>query len=738
MLTGLPESASSLPPASSRARARVPFEPPMDCSGRLQGLSVAACSNRGTLQSGKEFHVRSATLVGARMGLLYAAWEAVLGTWLARATIDGFEYAPQSALSIGLHALLCAALGALAAAATTPFARSVSRRTGTEPLAASASCATFAILLAVLATQARELDSGRAEVRDTLLIAAVLLIASVLSWTSSSLARWLVGVASPWTAFMLVFTVPWLTVDALATESWTTRRALVAGWVLLVVVLAVLWRARLGSPSATGWSALSAALLFAFGGCLLETQVLEQSLPRATVTSRTPVIFLSLDTVRSDHMSVYGYERDTTPSLREFAQGATRFARMYSAADFTLPSHASMFTGLYPREHDAIPVQDRAHALPLRREHVTLFERLQSAGWATEGVVSNFGYLGPAHGLAQGFERYDARVRRLGFPKVSHCTTRKLLHELLYERLEPHEFDVMYRTAGEIDAVLAERLTEHAARPDGRPLALFVNYMDAHMPYSPPEPWKSRFAAGSAPVRKWDYYTWRARLYRGEMELASAQRDTLLALYDASIAYLDSQVGELFERLKRLGLYEQALIVVAADHGEEFGERGNLEHGMSVQLSELRVPLLIKLPGQKEGRVIDELASGVDVTPTILAALGLPRSEPCSGRNLFAQDAGDRPVFAEHYPSSWHVRHAPQRAVHETAALWREFQILRRDDGSLECWSIPPHGGAALSTPPSEGAEVLRELESWTARPRQRPEARERGSASLEALGYTQ
>jgi arylsulfatase A-like enzyme len=669
---------------------------------------------------------------------MYAACEAMLGTWLARATTDGFEYAPQSAISIALHALLCAAFGALAAASTTRWALSIARRVGTDPLAASASCATFAALLPVLWLQARDLEPGRAELRDTLVLSVVLLVTFAVAWTNARFARWLAGLASPWTAFVLVFTVPWLTVDALTAESWMTRRALVAVWMLLVLAVSTLLRARLESPAATGWAATSAALVLAFGGCIFGTDVLEQSLPRATVTSRTPVIFLSLDTVRSDHMSVYGYERDTTPRLREFAEGATRFARMYAAADFTLPSHASMFTGLYPREHDAIPVKDRAHALPLRREHVTLFERLQAAGWATEGVVSNFGYLGPEHGLAQGFERYDARVRRLAFPKVAHCTTRRLVHELLYEWLEPHEFDVMYRTAGEIDAALEERLAEHAARPDGRPLALFVNYMDAHMPYSPPEPWRSRFAAGVASVRKWDYYTWRARLYRGEMELADAQRDALLALYDASIAYLDSQVGELFDRLRRMDLYDRALIVVAADHGEEFGERGNLEHGMSVQLGELCVPLLVKLPGQREGRVVEDLASGVDVTPTVLAALGLPRPEPCSGRDLFAGSSGGRTVFAEHYPSSWHVRHAPGRAVHETAALWREFQFIRRDDGQLECWSIPPRGAATRSTSPSEGSEVLRELESWTERPRHRAEARERSPASLEALGYTQ
>ena len=670
--------------------------------------------------------------------MLYAGCEAVLGTWLARVTTDGFEYAPQSAVSIGLHAVLCAACGALVCVVATQVSRSIARRTGVDPLVASANCATIAVLLAVAWMQARELDPSRVELRDTLSLSLGLLSASVLASTSARCAGWLGGTTSPWTVFILVFTAPWLTVDALADESWILRRALLVGWVLVVLVIATLLRRRLQRPDATGWLGASAALALGFGGCMLSTDVLEQSLKRTAVTSRTPIIFLSLDTVRSDHMSVYGYERDTTPRLREFAEGATRFARMYAAADFTLPSHASMFTGLYPREHDAIPVKDRAHALPLRREHVTLFERLQAAGWATEGVVSNFGYLGPEHGLAQGFERYDARVRRLAFPKVAHCTTRRLLHELLYEWLEPHEFDVMYRTAGEIDAALEERLAEHAERPDGRPLALFVNYMDAHMPYSPPEPWRSRFAAGVASVRKWDYYTWRARLYRGEMELADAQRDALLALYDASIAYLDSQVGELFDRLRRMDLYDRALIVVAADHGEEFGERGNLEHGMSVQLGELCVPLLVKLPGQREGRVVEDLASGVDVTPTVLAALGLPRPEPCSGRDLFAGSSGGRPVFAEHYPSSWHVRHAPGRAVHETAALWREFQFIRRDDGQLECWSVPPRGAATRSTSPSEGSEVLRELESWTERPRHRAEARERSPASLEALGYTQ
>ena len=685
--------------------------------------------------------VLAGVAVGARVAMLFAAVEAIAASWMTRLHVDGLLYSPQSTVSFAASILAHAFVGAIAGALLRGVAGPIARRTRVAAGAAMTSVATFAVVLVLLVDAATVPASNQIETKHVLILSLALEFAIVASWWRPKAWSWLSGVAAPWSGALLLGIAPWITHELIADSSWSIKRASVLGFAAALTAAATLAKRWLGAPRASGPLATAAVVLLALAGGLLPQATIEH--PRGAVVPRDAptVVLISLDTVRSDHLSVYGYERDTTPRLREFAANSTLFTHSYSSADFTLASHASLFTGLYARTHGAHPSPELAVSEPLAREHVTLTERLADAGWRTVGIVANYVMLGPVFGIEQGFERYDARARRLAFPKAGSWTLRARLQRLLYEFLPPEGFDLVFRRAGEINREVFARLDQHRERSPGSPLMLFVNYMDAHVPYAPPPPFVEKFAAAPPPMRKSDYYTWRAKLYRGDTALSPEYRAELVTQYDSSIAYLDAQVGALLERLQELGLYEGALIIVTADHGEAFGEHSTLEHEMSVYGEQVRVPLIVKLPHQRAGRIVETAASGVDVTPTVLAQLGLPPAQGAQGRDLFDTElTDDRIVFAEHYPTAWHTRNNPRRAVHQTAAFWGALKQIRYDDGRLELYDLAadPREERPIDGSPADAPDLAQELRGWTARPRPQGRDRRKIVEALESLGYAE
>lgn len=674
------------------------------------------------------------------MGLILAAGEELVATWLARSSTDGLSFQPQSWISFG--AMLCASagVGALAGLLLAPIARRLGSASGRPACGEARGLVTLALLAFVLAWNGAQFAIQRLEARNAVYVASASSLLLVLAWIRPTWSHYSAAITHPWCVFGVLALLPWLTSDVMQDSTWRTKRWAAIALTLGAWSLASATRRWWSSTPITRWSTTLGACALALAGTGLGQGVIAREVELARGPDAPPVVLISLDTVRAANLSVYGYARDTTPRLREFAAHATRFERAYAAANYTLPSHASMLTGLYVREHGAYPDRDASLPAPLARERETIVETLAKRGWHTIGVVANHGYLGPAFGIPQGFAEYDARSRRLAFPRAGTSSLRGALQDLLYELLPPTEFDLTYRRAEEINSAIAERLDEHELRAPGAPVFLFANYMDAHVPYSPPEPFATRFASAVEPMRKSRYYGWRARVYSGEQRLTDEQRQQLIDLYDASIAYLDQQVGALFDELRRRGLYDEALIVVTSDHGESFGSRAVLEHGMSLDEGEIRVPLLIKLPHQREPRVVDALASGVDIAPTILAQLGLPRPEPCSGVDLLGNELSDeRVVFAEHYPHHWHQRVAPSRAFHETAALWRNLKAARRDDGQLEIGKLRSidAGYGVLESWPSDAPDLPHRLEDWKALPHAAQRSSVGGAEALKSLGYT-
>ncbi len=531
--------------------------------------------------------------------------------------------------------------------------------------------------------------------------------------------------------------VPWIEGHLVEDFSWSMKQAAAVLAVLASSALATLGRARLSSPRALSLPVVGATLLFALAGSLLEQGTFDMPTAPKAAAKGPNVILIRLDTVRADHLSIYGYSRDTTPFLKELAKEAVVFENSFSTGDFTLSSHASMFTGTYPIQHGARPDPDHFATMPLSYDAVTLTEILAKAGWRTLGVAANCVLLDPRFGIAQGFEHFDSRYRALDFPKVPPWSLRSRLHVFLHDLLPPHEFDLVFRDASALNRAAFAQLDK---RDLGRPFFMFVNYMDAHAPYRPPAPFDTLYDAGAKPMDMTVHREQRADLYSGKLQLAAAERDGYMALYDGGIGYLDSQLRLFFEHLKQLGLYDDALIIITSDHGEAFGEHGTLEHGMSAYQEQVRVPLLIKRPGAHDGQRISALASGIDILPTVLAEVGLEPIKDLPGRALFGADSSvDRVIFSEHYPTLWHVTNNSKRAIHTTAAAWKNFVQLRGDDGRTERFDLgaDPREEHPLESFPPEVPDLGLQLERWIA-PRRlnTPRDKKRTIDALNMLGY--
>jgi len=302
--------------------------------------------------------------------------------------------------------------------------------------------------------------------------------------------------------------------------------------------------------------------------------------------SRPNVVVYLIDALRADHLGVYGYQRPTSPEIDAFAAEAVVFTHAMANASWTRPAVASLFTGVSPLVHGAIGRQDSlGDSLP------TLAELLGQAGYQTAGFITNSNVSTP-FGLGRGFDTYQ----------VLPETRSREIHQLSSRLNQP---------------VL--RWLE--SRDPARPFFLYLHASDPHGPYTPPEPFRTRFAAGLLePVMN-----------------SLDHRESLIANYDAEIAHNDHHFGRLMTFLEQSGLYGNTLVVLTADHGEAFFEHRQWQHGRSLHAEELHIPLILKLPdgtGVVSGRTCDTLCQQVDLLPTILQAAGLEPLDHVHGRSL--------------------------------------------------------------------------------------------------------
>jgi arylsulfatase A-like enzyme len=289
--------------------------------------------------------------------------------------------------------------------------------------------------------------------------------------------------------------------------------------------------------------------------------------------SKPNVIFLMLDTTRADNLGIYGYERNTSPNLDAFAKESWLFKHAITAAPWTPPSVAGMLSGLYPASHSFMPPNSReqakANVSQLSQSVLTLPEILKAQGYQTYGVSPN-PWITKEFGFAQGFDAFEYHPR----------------------------------AQAEALTKVGIRAIEQMTQKD-EPFFLYLHYLDPHETYDPPARYAKMF---SGPLKRHDY---------------SEEMQRKLGLYDGEIAYMDQWLGALFKFLKDKGLYDDAIIVVVGDHGEQFMEHGEISHGNQLVNPELHVPLIIRTGKGAAPRVIDYAVSNIDVFPTILELVGL-------------------------------------------------------------------------------------------------------------------
>jgi len=331
----------------------------------------------------------------------------------------------------------------------------------------------------------------------------------------------------------------------------------------------------------------------------------------AAAGNRPNVLLIILDTVRAKSLSLYGYHRDTSPSLTRLAGRGVWFERAFSTAPWTLPSHASLLTGDYPHQLSADWIE------PLDRKVPTLAERFSAEGYVTGGFVANVGYLSWEFGLNRGFAHYEDYLFRPRDILESTSIGRQLDYSFLVRDFLRTDQHLVRIDAPSIN----RRFLSWVDKRGDRPFFAFLNYYDAHGPYLPPSPWDSRYGAPRPDNRS----TLHRFLGRPFGPLPQAVVDREMDQYDGALAYLDDQIGKLIEELDRRHLLDHTIVLLTADHGEEFGEHGLFDHGNSLYRPSVQVPLLVVYRGvAPQGRQVEQPVTLRDVAATLVDLAGLP------------------------------------------------------------------------------------------------------------------
>jgi len=311
---------------------------------------------------------------------------------------------------------------------------------------------------------------------------------------------------------------------------------------------------------------------------------------RGSIDGRAPIIIISIDTLRSDHLPAYGYRKVATPAIDRFRVDAILFEHAYSHCPLTLVSHASLFTGLLPADHG---IRDNL-GYDLSPKATTLAQLLKSKGYATGGAVSAVVLRGET-GIKRGFDFWEDTID-----------------------IDPTFLSIgRAQRSGDATRALAQKwIGEH--EHDSQPFFFFFHIYEPHTPYEPPEPFRSRYASP----------------------------------YDGEVATADDVVGKFLDYLRSEGIYDRATILLMSDHGEGLGDHGEDEHGVLLYRETLQVPLLLKLPkGARKGTSVAAPVQLIDVFPTIASAFGAAPAN-LSGKSLLdvdAKPAADRPIYSETY-----------------------------------------------------------------------------------------
>ena len=423
------------------------------------------------------------------------------------------------------------------------------------------------------------------------------------------------------------------------------------------------------------------------------------------------VIVIVMDTTRADHLGVYGYSRDVSPRLDAFANDAEVYRNAWSPSSWTLPAHASLLTGRYPTAHGAHMRPDRdpdslgKNPAYLSDQAITLAEMLKERDFHT-AAYAGAGWLAPEFGLLQGYTVQDAQN----------------LRDIQAQELTD-------RASAWIDTV-----------PEGEPLHLLVNYFDPHGPYDPPEGYDT-FPAAKKKIEKPILPTEVGKLTPEEIvERLSEIRHIVVDRYDGEIMYMDNHIGRLLDKLRAVGRYDDALIVIVADHGEGFGEKGALGHGAWLYEPLIRIPFIIHRPGGRNGGTqVDHLVSLVDVLNIVAEETGLELPPHLDGLPVGARAL----VLAEEVPSALFKKQRSSLDRDQLAGIRWPLKLIVNIPGPTELYRLDRDPGEKENLADGQAEIELRGLVAsafaalevapipMATRPMS-PESRER----LKAQGY--
>jgi arylsulfatase A-like enzyme len=356
---------------------------------------------------------------------------------------------------------------------------------------------------------------------------------------------------------------------------------------------------------------------------------------------RPNIIFVLIDTLRADRLSCCGYGKRTSPNIDSLARSGLLFENAIVSAPWTLPSHASLFTGLFPGEHGA--TDENLH---LRQDLPTLAELLGDAGYFTAAYATDNGWLSDDTSLMRGFGHFYGST----YQKPPRMLGSRLLRKIRWKVRTTLKLDTQHHLTHALDAVEGYL---NVYRQKGEPLFFFLHVMETHMPYRPSERSMRRFGLDKVDPGQIKYLQDKFREYRAAPEkMAKEQLKILSGLYDACVATVDSRLGRLFRLVRKRLHRDNTVLVITSDHGEQLGEHGLLNHWMSLYDVLLRVPLIIYGPGVLDGQqIIKKQVQQHNLFHTLLD-LGCYSGDKVNGEEIraksFLEMAAGRSPFPEY------------------------------------------------------------------------------------------
>ena len=427
-----------------------------------------------------------------------------------------------------------------------------------------------------------------------------------------------------------------------------------------VVVLGLGWLFAVVATVALGW----------FGG--------RAPAPDASPRDGAPnVILITLDTVRAQSLSLYGYQRPTSPVLEQVGARGVVFDTAISTASWTLPAHTSLFTGRFPHETSA------NWTSALDGSHPTLAEVLRQQGYDTAGFVANLNYCGAEAGLSRGFVDYADYPLTAGQMVLCSSLGRAVTNNATLRGMLDYHENLNRKTAEDLIGEFGGWLDSRGDRP----FCAFLNFYDAHQPYLPPGDFAGRFGPEIPRVG----FRYDTNLIEIELwtDLTPEQVQMENDSYDAAIAYLDDQLGRLIETLEQRGLMDNTLLVITSDHGEQFGAHELYNHGNSLYTQGVEVPLLMVYPPSvPQGQRVAQAVSLRDVPATILDVVGASGSEQLGGTSLANLWGGGSPQRKDIILSEGLVLEGRKRRGEMKSLVAGNLHYIRNGDGSEELYDI--------------------------------------------------